>query len=251
MKKAYTAHEIGYRRLRAKGLKCWNAIQTTGPRSEIDPDTVRFLQDVLAQPWAPKTGRVVELGCGSGPIVRWICRRRAFTGLGVDVSRTAITMAREQSNGMDICYVVRDLCGPPARTLGTCDLVVDGHCLHCITEAEDRSRFLSNARRLVGSGGVLVVMTMCGPVNREVASRVLKNQKIVGQTVYAFTERAGQYGGSRQIGGRSALPTRHFGHWRDILKEIERAGFRIQLYRFHHHTKDTFESFLCVGAIAT
>lgn len=252
MKKPYVAHEVPYRKLRKKGLRCWDALASGKRKREIDRYTVRFLQDVFAQPWVPREGKAIELGCGTGPMIRWVCRRRTFTGLGIDVSRTAITMAREQSRGLPIRFRVADACGPLSIKPGTLDLAIDGHCLHCITASRDRRAFLTNVRRLLKAGGVLVVLSMCAPVDRKAVPRVFKNQKLVGHTVYVFADRAGEYDGARKIGGQAALPSRYVGHWKDILKEIARAGFRLQLIRLSKpwSTEEPC-SYLTVGAIAT
>ena len=131
---------------------------------EILTDTKRFLADALAQPWAPKGGRVIELGCGTGPILRWICKRD-FSGLGIDVSKTAIAMAKEQSRGLNVKFKQADICRIDAGKIGKFDLVIDGKCLHCIADADDRKKFLKNSFKLLKKAGVFIVMTMCCPAD--------------------------------------------------------------------------------------
>ena len=129
MKKNYALHQLEYEKMRRQGIKSWGRRDQPW---EIDPNDKRFLADALAQPWAPKRGTALEIGCGTAPILRWLTRR-GFSGLGVDISRTALEMARAQSRGRAIGFVQADMCRPALRLRGRFDLAVDGHCLHCVT----------------------------------------------------------------------------------------------------------------------
>jgi len=168
----------------------------------------------------------------------------------VDVSKTAISMARAQSKGLDIRFRRADLSGPSVGKPGGFDLAVDGHCLHCITDREDRRAFLSNTRALLREGGLFVVLTMCSPVDRKGFPNVIRGQKLVDRIMYAPAEEAGEYEGARRIGGRDYMPTRYLGHWKSILTELRRAGFQPQLIRFVHATAKDPTSELSVGALA-
>jgi len=87
VKKPYESHEIAYQKMRQLGIKQWGG-KGSGTKGSFSYETKRFLKDVLSQPWAPKGGKAVEFGCGTGPIIRWICER-GFSGLGLDISKTA------------------------------------------------------------------------------------------------------------------------------------------------------------------
>jgi len=198
----------------------------------VDRDTERFLTDLLAQPWAPKRGAAIELGCGTGPILRWL-HRRGFTGLGVDVSATAISMARSQSRGLGLSFRRADVCAAAPGKPGTFDLAVDGHCLHCIIDPADRCAFLENARRLLRKNGLFVVLSMCAPANRRELARMFPGQRLIRRVVYVPSDRATGYEGHRIIDGRPSMPTRYLAHWRSILAEIKEAGFAVQLFRYN------------------
>ena len=103
MKKAYEGHEVVYRWMKKEGILVWgeNGSRSTG--KSCRPESNNFLKDVLSQPWAPKSGRVIEFGCGTGPLLRRVCKK-GFSGVGIDVSKTAIAMAKEQSKGLDIKF---------------------------------------------------------------------------------------------------------------------------------------------------
>lgn len=252
MKKPYEGHEIEYRRMKRRGIRSWGErswAQSGGRLRELDRDTEGFLKDVLTQTWAPKQGAAIELGCGTGPILRWL-HRRGFTGLGVDVSATAISMARSQSQGLGLRYRRGDLCRRLPAKPGTFDLAVDGHCLHCIIEPADRKAFLENVRKLLKPGGLFVVMTMCAPVNREAFARLLPGQRLIRRVIYVPTDHAPRFEGHRVIQGRPHMPTRYLAHWRNLLSEIRNAGFELRLIRYSAATSEEPSGDLCVAALA-
>ena len=140
-KKPYEGHEIVYQTMKKKGLLVWGQKGSGSTGKSCQRETKNSLKDVLSQPWAPKSGKVIELGCGTGPILRQVCKK-GFSGIGIDVSKTAIAMAKEQSEGLDIKFRQGDVCNLNTKSLGKFDLVIDGLCLHCITDIRDRKAYL-------------------------------------------------------------------------------------------------------------
>jgi SAM-dependent methyltransferase len=231
MRKPYEGHEIIYKRMKKKGILSWNEDQSP-ERKAINADVKRFLTDALTQPWSPKKGKVIELGCGTGPILKWICKRN-FSGFGIDVSKTAIAMAREQSKSFNIRFKCSDICRDSIEREGKFDLVIDGHCLHCIIRPGDRKAFLKNSFKLLKRGGLFVVMTMCSPADKEIFSNVCGRQKLINHIIFMPFDEAGKYEDFRTFNGRDYMPTRKVLHWKNILSEIEQAGFKIRLLRYH------------------
>lgn len=248
MLKTYEGHEILYRRMREKGIRSWNEYQRR-KYPEILADTKLFLTDALAQSWAPKIGRVIELGCGTGPILRWICKRN-FSGLGIDVSKTAITMAKEQSKGLNVKFKLADICRIDAGKIGKFDLAIDGKCLHCIAADDDRKKFLKNSFKLLKKGGVFIVMTMCCPADMKIFSEWQKEQKFIKHTVYIPWDKAGQFEDFVTINGRDYSPIRKILHWKSILSEIRDAGFKIKLLRYNEAAGQEPYGDLSVAALA-
>jgi 2-polyprenyl-3-methyl-5-hydroxy-6-metoxy-1,4-benzoquinol methylase len=247
MTKYYKAHEIEYQRLRKKGFLVWGqkkgGVTAKSCRTEINS----FLKDVLSQPWAPKSGRAIELGCGSGPILRSVCKK-GFSGVGIDVSKTAIVMAKEQSKGLDIKYKQADVCDLNVQKLGKFDLVIDGLCLHCITQAKDRKAYLDNAYKLLKEGGLFVLLTMCEPVDKKLFAQICKGHKIAKKVIYIpFDNKS--YGGLVKLNGRNYLPTRYIGHWKAILDEVRKAGFELKLIRYNSKNSKEFCGTLTAGAL--
>jgi SAM-dependent methyltransferase len=248
MKKAYQAHEIIYKRIKKKGVRSWNENQGVECKA-IDADTKRFLADALAQSWASKEGKVIELGCGTGPILRWICERN-FSGLGIDVSKTAIAMAREHSKGLKARFRQADVCRDDVGGAGKFDLAIDGHCLHCIIRLKDRRAFLKNVLKLLKKGGLFIVMTMCTPADRKIFSNLYKEQKLMNHIIYLPFDRAKEYEDFLTFNGRNYVPTRKVLHWKSILSEIQKAGFKIKLLRYNEASGQDPFGFLSVAALA-
>ena len=221
---------------------CW--VQTPQVQHLLRGSYLRRIVDL-----APDDARILELGCGTGPILRWL-NDRGFTGLGIDISETAVAMARDQSEGRRLRFRSADVCDPTLEGTESFDLVIDGHCLHCITTPLDRQALLRNAHRLLKPGGLFIVLTMCRPVNRVAFKRLFPGQFLRDGIIYVPSDGAGDYQGAHQIKGRQCLPTRYLGHWRAILTEIRRAEFTVQLFRYNGSTDDEPNGGLSVAALA-
>jgi len=232
--------------MRQQGIKQWGG-KGSGTKGSFGYETKRFLKDVLSQPWVPKAGRAIELGCGTGPILRWICER-GFRGVGIDVSKTAIAMAKEQSDGLDIRFQKADICNLNTTRLGKFDLVVDGHCYHCITDTNDRRAFLQTAYNLLKPGGLFVLMTMCSPIDRERFKEAWEGVKLHKKIVYLPWK--GDPGeGMRSFSGQNHMPNRTIIHWQDILKELRAGRFEQKLIRYNACNYNDAVGTLTVGAV--
>lgn len=246
-KKPYEGHEIIYRKMKEKGFLVWGQKGSGSTGKSCHPETNSFLKDVLSQPWAPKDGRAIELGCGTGPILRRVCKR-GFSGVGIDVSKTAIAMAKEQSKGLDIKFRQGDVCNLNTKSLGKFDLVIDGLCLHCITDAKDRKVYFDNVSKILKDSGLFVLLTMCGPMDRKRFSEACKGHKIVKKVVYVpFEDKS--YGRLTKFNGKSYLPSRYIGHWKEILSEVRKADFDLKLIRYNANNSKDFCGTLTVGAL--
>jgi 2-polyprenyl-3-methyl-5-hydroxy-6-metoxy-1,4-benzoquinol methylase len=247
-KKPYEGHEVVYQQMRKEGILTWGQ-KSSSHKTVVScrSETKRFLKDIFSQPWAPKKGRVIEFGCGTGLLLRHICKR-GFTGVGIDVSRTAIAMAKEQSRGLDIKFIQGDVCNLDRKKLGRFDIVLDGMCLHCITDTKDRKAYYRNAFKILKDDGVFILLTMCGPMNRKRFVELYKDQKIIKKVIYLPFEHKG-YKGSSIFNGKRYLPTRYVGHWKDILSELRQAGFESKLIRYEASNSRDCCGILTVGAL--
>lgn len=140
-----------YHEVRAQGWPGW------GGEARLALASAQ-LQRIFADDRVPRTGRVLELGCGEGHLCRHLAAR-GFETTGVDISQVAIDWAREKSGGHSIRFLQGNLCDPQLLPAENFELVIDGNCLHCII-GEDRSRFLANVRRWLAPGGIFFVSSL-------------------------------------------------------------------------------------------
>ena len=118
------------------------------------------LQTILTPLYVPRSGRVLELGCGEGHLSRLLAAH-GFDVIGADISAVAIRWAREKtllSSGLH--FIQADLSQPDVLKGMAFNLVVDGNCLHCVLP-EDRQVFLHNIHRLLAENGVFFVSSLC------------------------------------------------------------------------------------------
>lgn len=195
----YGGFETTYRRLREAGTD-WN---TSGQLAE----TLTHLARHLERPGVPRAGRLLELGCGAGDISAWAARR-GFEVYGVDVSPTAIAWARDNFAKQGLAGDFRAASVLDLREFADdfFDVVLDGHCFHCII-GDDRPVFLANARRVLKPGGTFHVATMCGELQDP-------------RTRAAFDR-------ATRCLMRDGVAIRQINEATDIVREVEAAGFRV------------------------
>lgn len=199
-------HDKQYQKLRADGKH--------GFTSEEDVrDMFAFVEAVLQKEGRSPAGRLLELGCGDGCLTLPLAQK-GFETYGIDISPTAIVWAKEkaQAQALNPDFRIGNVLDLPYPD-DFFDLVVDGHCLHCII-GEDRERFLSQAFRVTRPGGLFLVMTMCNEPPEAI------------QQWYDPLTRYQVHDG---------LAGRYFGLPEDILKEISSSGFAI---KFSEMTED-------------
>lgn len=200
MKTFYFGHEDVYCRLRKEGAAGWEKTE-----SAYAEQYERF-QNVLATGHAPRSGRLLELGCGAGNMSIYLASL-GYEVTGVDISPTAIDWARERSATQVNCprFLVADVLQMECVADAEFDFVLDGHCFHCII-GDDRQRFLYHALRALKPGGFMLVNAMCAPGPE------------VGLEGYDPTTRC-------IISNNVAI--RYIGLPESITKEVAAAGFHV------------------------
>ncbi len=220
MKVDYSRYDRVYQGLQAENAE-WNT-----------PDQLAQTYSLLARFFAldgvPRSGRVLELGCGAGDLSLWLAER-GFEIFGVDISATAISWAREKfsARGLNGSFRVASVLDLAEFAHDYFDIVLDGHCFHCII-GDDRNIFLSNARRLLRAGGIFHVATMCGEIHDpEVRATFDPTTNCLVRDGVAI----------RQIKAAA-----------DILREIENAGFRVLHWEVDPPVKINDQAELLVNA---
>jgi len=157
-RRVYYDHEPAWRQVAAKGGRGWDDLYAVRPDDSYDA-----LDAFLSSPFAPtRAGRsAIELGCGGGQAALRV-GQAGFETRAIDYSETAIELARSNAAdlGARVRFDVMDALSTACLPESAFDLVVDNHCLHCITLPADRRAFLTSALRLLRPGGVFFCDTM-------------------------------------------------------------------------------------------
>lgn len=196
----YIGHDAVYVRLRSQGRSGWDTPQSL-------QQTLHRMDEFLRDLPAPAGASLLELGCGAGDLMlHWAAK--GWRVCGVDIAPFAIAWAQEKSArlGVQAELFVGDVTTDLHLPVPPVDLVLDGHCLHCII-GPDRPAFYANAYKFLKPGGILHLNTMCGephPHNRK-----------------------GYDPHTRCILFADGRAVRYFGLPQAILAEVTQAGFRI------------------------
>lgn len=111
-------------------------------------------------------GRAVDLGCGTGREVIYLAQN-GFDAVGVDISPTAIGMARKAADaaGVDAAFFVDDLTNL-TRVRGPFDLILDYGALNDLNRAQ-RDAYMSQVLPLAADGAQFYLMCFDGKLPRE------------------------------------------------------------------------------------
>jgi SAM-dependent methyltransferase len=116
---------------------------------ETPPD---ILQDIVKTEKV-KPCKVIELGCGAGNYVIYLSAS-GFIATGVDISKTAIEMARNSAvkRKVQCNFIVADVLSEMTEVQDTFDFAYDWELLHHIFP-QDREKYMKNVYRLLNPGG--------------------------------------------------------------------------------------------------
>jgi len=199
MRTNYIGHDNAYKKKKTEGMPGWAT-------AEGIQENIACLKEVLRAKYVPKSGNLLELGCGAGNLTLWLAKK-GYNAYGVDISPTAIAWAQEKAGERNIKADFRvgsvlDLKDFPDDFF---DFVLDGYCFHCII-GEDRKLFLASARRVLKPGGFFHVVTMCGEIPEDLKKDFDPESRCLIQ---------------------NEIATRYIGLPEDILDEIRYADFHI------------------------
>ncbi len=103
---------------------------------------------------------VLDLGCGNGKNVKYFVEGYAKSGIGYDISKTAISAAKKLSEGLDIKYEVRSIGEKFPLENQSVDIVLDVTSSNSLNESE-REIYLQETSRVLKPDGYLFVRALC------------------------------------------------------------------------------------------
>lgn len=218
----YEGHEKAYRDLRGKGCHSWDEYR--GQAADFDSFCMKdFVEGALGRSrFATDHPAALEIGCGTGPLC-CLLASRGFDVEGIDISETAIAVANREAaeRGLSVRYRVGDVC---ARELESqrYDLVVDGHCLHCIVTDQDRRHVLANVRRALRPGGCFWIETMVDDPAMEFGDGFLLDGDGI---LWARISTPGRFDVEKQVDGVTYVASRRIRAADAVQSELETAGF--------------------------
>jgi 2-polyprenyl-3-methyl-5-hydroxy-6-metoxy-1,4-benzoquinol methylase len=228
MSRSYLADDSVFQKLRAAGKTSWD--EQADPEASFERFVMRpFLEESLAG--IPQTSHglsALEIGCGSGPICCFLAAR-GWAVRGIDVSPTALEMARQNAaqRGLKVQFDATDICRMPEQT-DRYDLIIDGHCLHCLVSDEHRREALTAIHRLLTPGGLLLIETMIS----HPALIVKGNYRIDPQGVLSIkVDDPAGHDDAFKSDGEWFAPYRRLLTADQVLTELRGADFAIQSQR--------------------
>lgn len=158
MTTAADMYEQRYRQCREQGLTGWFNGQA------LD-DVLSRLDERMRAAYLPRSGRVLEMGCGAGDQSLRLAQQ-GYDVAGVDIAPTSVAWANEKAHirGSKVDFRVGDVCDLNGFADAYFDIVLDGNCLHFVIGA-DRRRLLHSARRVLKPGGWLLITSVCDDPN--------------------------------------------------------------------------------------
>ncbi len=156
---------------------------------------------------------VLEVGCGDGSIFESI-HGLSFNVLGVDFSQEAINKAKSR-NIAEFDFIHSDFSNDLILEKKF-DLILDSHCLHCVTELEKRKIFLKNIYNHLSNSGIFMAEVMVSHNEMQFADNFLFNNE--------------QNTLLQQIEG-TVLPVRYIPNVKQVEDELLEVGFKINYLR--------------------
>ena len=156
--KYYEMHEQCYLKNESLGQRDWN--RNTKLSELLNSDASEALLSILEENhYELKNKSVLDIGTGGGNIAL-ACAQQGASSLGIDISKTAIKLARENAQllGLEASFEQKDILRTKMNQ--KFDLVSDSATLHCIVGAEDRDKFYQLVRAALKKDGYFFIFTM-------------------------------------------------------------------------------------------
>ncbi len=221
--KYYQMHEQVYKKLQYQGVISWDK-ETEFEKlwsHQINTSLESFLtQQIMSF----KNLKVLDLGTGTGTCALF-CAKNGSHSFGVDISQTAIEMARENNDKLKFTAEFMEADVLSLKLDKKFNLVSDSSTLHCLVGREDRSKFYKVVRDHLEELGVFFIHTM---VESTDMSSLIENKyfRLHDEVLYSLGI-ADVSDGRVSFEEKSYFPHRTIMKLDNLLKEIEEAGFSV------------------------
>lgn len=153
--------------------------------------------------------------------------QRGFDVAAIDISHSAIAFARGMAaqRGLHVQFEVAEACAF-APALGSVDVVIDSHLLHCIAIAGERKQLLENLARSLARGGEFWTETMVMADAKETTA-VSSRRTDADSRVWAKLSDPGACVDATLVDGSWWMPMRYIApHVAALLAEFATAGLQ-------------------------
>ena len=103
-------------------------------------------------------GEIIDLGCGDGRDTLFLAKQ-GLSVIGIDISRSAITKAREiaKRHGLNVRYFEKDIVFLREEKRESYSLAINMGCLHMITDSKQRIQHLERVFEILKPGGRFIL----------------------------------------------------------------------------------------------
>ncbi len=108
----------------------------------------------------PKGGIAVDLGCGNGRNIKWLCENTGMKGIGIDSSNAAILLAKKNLKEKKdlVNYITSSIAGTLPIETGSVDVVLDMMTSHFLS-GKEREVMLNEVVRILKPYGWFFMKT--------------------------------------------------------------------------------------------
>ena len=222
----YHAHESAYQQIKDKGYFGWGNAKSLEDLS--DRNTKNYLSKTIEKLFSTCVGKkALDLGCGTGATA-FEFARMGFDTFAVDISETAIHMAKELAakQNLKVNFSVTDVLNLKSLNQEF-DFIYDSHLLHCIVFDEDRRQLYQGVKDTLATNGLFILDTMVDAGRSFDLTQGIDSLKFDQDYILWHKTRPSKDYGVIEIDGQHWCAQRRVYPIEKVLSEVESTGFII------------------------